>query len=100
MVANNSDKTDQNKTKEGKVGSSSHHCMVVHSYYPLGETRVEREALALIDNGIAVDVICLRNEGDKVSEIVKGVQTFRMPVKRHKEHGVIVQLLEYLLFFF
>ena len=24
------------------------HCMVVHAYYPLGETRVEREALALL----------------------------------------------------
>ena len=40
------------------IGQS--HCMIVHAYYPLGETRVEREALALVDAGFAVDVICLQ----------------------------------------
>ena len=40
------------------------HCMIVHAYYPVGETRVQREALALIDAGYAVDVICLREQGE------------------------------------
>ncbi|GAH04376.1 unnamed protein product, partial [marine sediment metagenome] len=34
--------------------------MVVHAYYPLGETRVERQAKALIADQFEVDVICLR----------------------------------------
>ncbi|MCB2180233.1 glycosyltransferase family 4 protein [bacterium] len=74
--------------------------MVVHAYYPLAETRVEREALALIDAGIEVDVICLRDTNDLPSERLKDVQIYRMPVRRHKSSGAAVQLFEYLLFFF
>ncbi|MAT97554.1 MAG: glycosyltransferase WbuB [Anaerolineaceae bacterium] len=74
------------------------HCMIVHAYYPVGETRVQREALALIDAGYAVDVICLREpgEGPRVEE--DGVQIYRLPVRRHKGYGLFVQLLEYLVF--
>ena len=40
------------------------HCMVVYAPYPLGETRVQREAEALVDAGYEVDVICMRDEGE------------------------------------
>lgn len=60
---------------------------------------MEREAFALIDKGIAVDYICLRDNVDKVSEKVKGFQLFLLPVMRYKDHEVLAQLLEYLLFF-
>jgi len=76
------------------------HCMVVHAYYPLGETRVEREAHALIDQGCEVDVICLKRAGDVSQETINGVGIYRMPVSRHKKSGRFVQLLEYLAFFF
>jgi glycosyltransferase involved in cell wall biosynthesis len=76
------------------------HCMVVHAYYPLGETRVEREAHALIDQGCEVDVICLKRAGDVSKETINGVGIYRMPVSRHKKSGRFVQLLEYLAFFF
>ncbi|MDH4117419.1 MAG: glycosyltransferase family 4 protein [Acidimicrobiia bacterium] len=76
------------------------HCMIVHSYYPVGETRVQRQALALLDAGIDVDVICLRGEGEPARETVEGVRVFRLPVRRHKGRGASVQLLEYLVFFF
>lgn len=75
------------------------HCMVVHAYYPLGETRVEREAMALIARGFEVDVLCLRDEGERATEVVDGVQIYRLPVKRHRGRGLVVQLLEYLAFF-
>ena len=75
------------------------HCMVVHAYYPLGETRVEREAMALVERGYEVDVLCLRDEGDNKSEVIDGVQIYRLPVKRHRGRGHILQLLEYLTFF-
>jgi glycosyltransferase involved in cell wall biosynthesis len=75
------------------------HCMVVHAYYPLGETRVERQAMALLDHGIKVDVICLGKAGEPALETVDGVRVHRMPVRRHKNSGLLVQLFEYLLFF-
>jgi glycosyltransferase involved in cell wall biosynthesis len=75
------------------------HCMVVHAYYPLGETRVEREALALFENGFEVDVICLQDEGEKVVENVDGINVYRLPVSRNKEKGFLNQLIEYLNFF-
>jgi glycosyltransferase involved in cell wall biosynthesis len=75
------------------------HCMVVHAYYPIGEPRVQREAEALIDNGYEVDVICLRQLGEPAHDVVYGVNVYRLPVRRHKNWGIVLQLLEYLAFF-
>jgi glycosyltransferase involved in cell wall biosynthesis len=75
------------------------HCMVVHAYYPLGETRVERQARALTDHGYEVDIICLRDQGEATVEKDNGVSIYRLPVKRHKDKGQLAQLLEYLAFF-
>ena len=85
------------KTK--RMDSNHKHCMIVHAYYPLGETRVEREAFALLENGIDVDLICLKDEGETSFEIVDGVNIYRLPVKRRKG-GFLSQFLEYLKFFF
>ena len=76
------------------------HCMVVHAYYPLGETRVEREAHALINQGYEVDVVCLKLSGETSEETINGVGIYRMPVSRHKKSARFIQLLEYLAFFF
>ncbi len=76
------------------------HCMIVHAYYPLGETRVEREALALLDAGYAVDVLCLRYDGEPAYEVVDGVAVHRLPVKRRETRAFLTQVLEYLAFFF
>ena len=75
------------------------HCMVVHAYYPLGETRVERQATTLIEQGYEVDIICLRGDGEEVVSVEKGANVYRLPLQRHKGHGMMVQLLEYLGFF-
>ena len=78
---------------------SRRHCMVVHAYYPIQETRVEREAMALLDCGISVDVICLRSPDESPVETVDGVRVYRLPVRRHKGRGLFAQLFEYLAFF-
>jgi glycosyltransferase involved in cell wall biosynthesis len=75
------------------------HCMVVHAYYPLGETRVEREALALRDRGVEVDVVCLRKPGEPREDVIDGVTVYRVPISRRKRSGILVQSLEYLAFF-
>lgn len=74
--------------------------MVVHAYYPLGETRVQREAQALIARGFEVDVICLRYPGEPPNDVHDGVNVYRVPVRRHNSAGMFRQLLEYLSFFF
>jgi glycosyltransferase involved in cell wall biosynthesis len=74
------------------------HCMVVHSYYPIGETRVQRQAAALTAAGVKVDVVCLRKQGEPAREEQDGVSVFRLPVGRHRGQGMAVQLIEYLLF--
>ncbi|MBE7552567.1 MAG: glycosyltransferase family 4 protein [Anaerolineales bacterium] len=85
------DNKNENKNKR--------HCMVVHAYYPLGETRVERQALALVKHGYEVDVICLWARKGPEFETRDGVNIYRLPVKRDKSGGSKAQLLEYLTFF-
>jgi glycosyltransferase involved in cell wall biosynthesis len=83
--------------------SSKHprrHCMVVHAYYPIGETRVEREACALTDRGFEVDVICLAGKNEPAVEVKDEVNIYRLPVKRYVTGGLAIQLFEYLVFFF
>lgn len=74
--------------------------MIVHAYYPLGETRVQREAEVLLRHNYKVDVVCLHKEGEPATDYFKGVRIYRLPVKRHIGAGLIVQFVEYLAFFF
>jgi glycosyltransferase involved in cell wall biosynthesis len=71
--------------------------MVVHAYYPLGETRVEREAAVLIDRGYQVDILCLRRPGSAPEERHRSAQVYRLPVKRNKD-SLPRQFLSYMHF--
>ncbi|GAB4534152.1 MAG: hypothetical protein Kow0063_16950 [Anaerolineae bacterium] len=76
------------------------HCMVVHAHYPLAETRVQREAEALLNHGFEVDVICLQMPGESGFEVVRGVEVYRLPVQTfHSTQSLTSQLWEYLRFF-
>ena len=75
------------------------HCMVVHNYYPYAETRVQRQAQALVNAGHQVDVICLRHGNEPKIDNVSGVLVHRVPLSHHKKGGVWVQLFDYLAFF-
>lgn len=74
--------------------------MVVHAYYPLAETRVQRQAEALLAHGYEVDIICLRLPTEAAYENVQGVNVYRLSVQRDRKRGFIGQLLEYLIFLF
>jgi glycosyltransferase involved in cell wall biosynthesis len=73
--------------------------MIVHAYYPLGETRVERQAVALAARNFDVDVFSLRKSGEPGFENIEGVNVFRVPLKRYKSGGLLTQLFEYIFFF-
>lgn len=72
--------------------SPPRHAMVVHAYYPLAETRVQREAEALVAAGWEVDVVCLRRAGQAPRERHRGVEVHRLPVsldKRSLRHQLV-----------
>jgi glycosyltransferase involved in cell wall biosynthesis len=75
------------------------HCMVVFAHYPQSETRVQREAEALIDHGYDVDVICLGLRTEAAVDTHYGVTIYRLPMARVRRQGLIGQLIDYLVFF-
>lgn len=77
------------------------HCMVVYALYPYSETRVQRQAEALVQNGYAVDVICPTRPGKPPTDEHNGVKIYRVAKRwqRRKNGGLITQLLNYLGFF-
>ena len=52
--------------------------MFVENAYP-NDTRVRNEAESLTDAGYSVTVVCLRRKGQRRSELVNGVQVYRLP---------------------
>lgn len=79
-------------------------CMIVYAIYPLGETRVQREAEVLMKNGYEVDVICLRLPNDLPIDLYKGVRIFRekyrFPFLDPTKAGLKARFLNYIRFFF
>lgn len=79
------------------------HCMVVFSIYPLGETRVQREAEILVRNGYEVDVVCVRLPGEVAVTNYKGVNIYReknrLPGFLLRGNGLNKKFLKYLRFF-
>ena len=57
--------------------SSKRHCMIVCAWYPLGETRVQREAEVLVNHGYEVDVICTQEPGKAAVDQHRGVRIYR-----------------------
>jgi glycosyltransferase involved in cell wall biosynthesis len=52
--------------------------MMVENYFPQ-DTRVKNEAVLLTEAGYHVSVIALREKGQVVTEVVNGVQVYRVP---------------------
>jgi hypothetical protein len=78
--------------------------MIVYAPYPLGETRVQREAEILLMHGFSVDVICLRFPDDLPVDQYKNVhiyhQRYRFPILGERSMGMLGRFFNYLRFFF
>ena len=72
--------------------------MVVHGPYPLGEPRVEREALAARAAGWQVEVLAMRRVGEAAEEQVDGVLVRRLPIEHRRGAGFAAALREYIGF--
>jgi glycosyltransferase involved in cell wall biosynthesis len=66
--------------------------MVVHGPYPLGEPRVEREALAARDAGWEVEVIATATVGAPAEENCDGIRVRRLPVT-HVRGGSLAEVV-------
>jgi glycosyltransferase involved in cell wall biosynthesis len=79
------------------------HCMIVYATYPLAETRVQREAEALLRHGYEVDVICMRLSDDLPVDSYKGVriyrENYRFPILGSNHGGLSRKFFNYLRFF-
>jgi glycosyltransferase involved in cell wall biosynthesis len=72
--------------------------MIVHSYYPVGEVRAEREARAAVEADYAVDVICLQRPHEAQLEIVDDIRITRLPVQHIRGAGALRSIGEYIRF--
>lgn len=57
--------------------------MIVFSYYPR-DPRVYREALALREAGMAVDIICLRDHPEASREVIDGITVHRVNLQQRR----------------
>jgi glycosyltransferase involved in cell wall biosynthesis len=68
-------------------------CVVRHGYFP-SDPRVYKEVRAMVEAGMEVDVICLRNQKQPLREIVDGVRVVRLP-HSHRRGSTLRYMFEY-----
>ncbi len=74
-------------------------CMVAYTHYPT-DTRVRREAEALVERGDAVDMICLGERNEANPDFKNGVRIYRISLLRYRGSNSRMYLASYLYFFF
>jgi glycosyltransferase involved in cell wall biosynthesis len=73
-------------------------CVVAFAHYST-DSRVRREAEALVDRGDQVDVIGLRKNGEEKFCKLNGVCVYQISIGRYRGSSTFLYLLSYLLFF-
>lgn len=82
------------ENKKEQIGRTvPHTCVIRHAYYPQ-DVRVRKEVHALLEAGYAVDVICLRSEGQKKRENVEGAHVYRLGTE-HQRGSLLLYIFEY-----
>jgi len=72
-------------------------CIVKLGYYPW-QPPLKRDAETLVSHGYQVDLLCLRNKGEKARETIGGVNVYRLPGEHYRK-GVLRYVFEYSYFF-
>ena len=71
-------------------------CMIAMSTYPY-DTRIRREAEALRDEGIKVDIICMRKNNQPQVEEIGGINAYRI-LKNSKQEKILNYVIQSILF--
>lgn len=72
-------------------------CMVAYACYFL-DARVPKEAEALAQQGMMVDCFSLREKGQPRSDVVNGVNIYRLPLSKYRGNSTIKYVATYTLF--
>ena len=72
-------------------------CLIRHGSYPR-DSRVSKEVRALVESGYMVDVLCLRNQGEKKKETIGNVRVYRL-LHQHRRGSLLRYCFEYALSF-
>jgi glycosyltransferase involved in cell wall biosynthesis len=89
------------RSSSRNIVRARHVCMVVHSTYPVGEPRGQREALAAVEAGYTVDMVCLRSPTEEPThECVDGIRILRLPVEHSRGVSMLRSFVEYVSFAF
>jgi len=72
--------------------------MVAFTDY-LIDTRVRREAEALVERGDGVEVICLAQKEKIKLRTLKGVKLSQLPIQRYRGSNTMIYLIKYAIFF-
>ncbi|MDQ2716578.1 MAG: glycosyltransferase family 4 protein [Chloroflexota bacterium] len=70
---------------------------ITFAWYPF-DSRLRRLAEAAVDGGYAMDIICLRQAGEKAYEVCSGVHVYRMPMNRTFGRGMPVMIMSWCQF--
>ncbi len=73
-------------------------CMVAYTHYQF-DSRVRREAEALVQRGDSVDFICLEDDNGENPEYHNGVRLIKISSKRYRGSDARMYLTSYLYFF-
>jgi len=76
----------------------AHICMIAYTHYPT-DSRVRREAEALVERGDKVDFICLGSDNKNNYELYKGVQLIKIHINRYRGSNTLMYISSYLQFF-
>lgn len=68
-------------------------CIIRHGF-ALEDPRIRKEALALVERGHSVDIICLHKRARPALERYDGINVFRLPLS-HKRQGLLRYFFEY-----
>jgi glycosyltransferase involved in cell wall biosynthesis len=72
-------------------------CFIRMNYFP-EEAHVHKNAEALTEAGYDIDIICMRQKGEKAREDYGDGRVYRLPLM-HKRSGALRYILEYVAFF-
>src|SRR6185312_16182518 len=72
---------------------------ITFDWYPF-DPLVRRMAEAAVDGGYSVDVICLRQQGEKRFEVYNEVNIYRLPMNRGFGRSLPITLLSWCWFTF
>jgi glycosyltransferase involved in cell wall biosynthesis/predicted glycosyltransferase len=86
------------RARQSPAADRGHICMVIHSHFPVGEPRGEREARAAVEAGYTVDVVCLGADDEPSRETVDDIRITRLPVAHVRGAPTLRFLAEYVRF--